>query len=100
MKDGLSEALYDSLKNKDVLHLQGGWQKVHPTLSFVDRHRVFFQTMMARHKMPYFHFHAFLKMCSGMMCCCHQSMRISHRLNRICTFITARYTHMPLCCTG
>lgn len=27
MKDGLSEALYDSLKNKDVLHLQGGWQK-------------------------------------------------------------------------
>lgn len=61
MKDGLSEALYDSLKNKDVLHLHGGWQKVHPTLSFVDRHREFFQTMMDRHKMPYFHFHAFLK---------------------------------------
>ena len=31
MKDGLSEALYDSLKHKDVLHLNGGWQKVHPT---------------------------------------------------------------------
>ncbi|WP_438420969.1 TetR/AcrR family transcriptional regulator [Bacillus siamensis] len=61
MKDGLSEALYDSLKHKDVLHLNGGWQKVHPTLSFVDRHRAFFQTMMDRHKMPYFHFHAFFK---------------------------------------
>ncbi|WP_249652317.1 TetR/AcrR family transcriptional regulator, partial [Lysinibacillus sp. D4A1_S13] len=58
MKDGLSEALYDSLKNKDVLHLHVGWQKVHPTLSFVDRHREFFQTMMDRHMQCYFHFHA------------------------------------------
>ncbi|MBT2574956.1 TetR/AcrR family transcriptional regulator [Bacillus sp. ISL-51] len=61
MKEGLSEALYDSLKHKDFLNLNGTWQKVHPTLSFVDQHRAFFQTMMDRNKMPYFHFHAFFK---------------------------------------
>lgn len=61
MKDGLSEALYDSLKHKDYLNLNGTWQKVHPTLSFVDQHRVFFHTMMDRNKMPYFHFHRFFK---------------------------------------
>ncbi|MCY8512764.1 TetR/AcrR family transcriptional regulator [Bacillus atrophaeus] len=61
MKEGLSQALYDSLKNKDYLNLNRKWQKVHPTLSFVDQHRSFFQTMMDRDKMPYLNFHRFFR---------------------------------------
>ncbi|CAM4021419.1 TetR/AcrR family transcriptional regulator [Cohnella lubricantis] len=59
MREGLSEAIRQSLRNKVSLDLQHVELKVHPTLRYVAEHRAFFRTMINRSMKPYVNFHRF-----------------------------------------
>ncbi|WP_285765878.1 TetR family transcriptional regulator [Peribacillus sp. SI8-4] len=58
-KEGLQNAIFDSLKDLDHIDLREMNLKVLPALSYVAKHTPFFLTMMDRNKMPYVNFHAF-----------------------------------------
>ena len=58
-KEGLRKSIFESYKDVDYISLDDRSLKVHPTLSYVGKHRSFFQTMMDPNKMPYVNFHSF-----------------------------------------
>lgn len=58
-KEGLSNAIYDSLKDLDYINLQQMKLKVLPALSYVANHVSFFRNMLNRNNVPYINFHSF-----------------------------------------
>lgn len=58
-KEGLSNAIYDSLKDLDYINLQKMKLKVLPALSYVADHVPFFRNMLNRNNVPYINFHSF-----------------------------------------
>lgn len=58
-KEGLSNAIYASLKDLDFINLQKMKLKVLPALSYVADHVPFFRNMLNRNNVPYINFHSF-----------------------------------------
>lgn len=58
-KEGLSMAIYDSLKDLDSINLQKMKLKVLPALSYAADHIPFFRNMLNRNNIPYINFHSF-----------------------------------------
>ena len=58
-KEGLRMSIFESYKDVDYISFDDMTLKVHPTLSYVGKHRSFFQTMLNPNKMPYVNFHSF-----------------------------------------